>query len=144
MEPVARLPQSQPGLQKLLHVPRQGEVRTRPEHRCPLKGRDLLRSAEMERAEKGIHLFVKHDAGGELRRGVVFVKEIVPRAAIATVARLLYGEPYERWEMSNFRNEEHVRYSWSRGECTNNLSVTRGNSLGVPEPGSHGASIIAH
>ena len=28
------------------------------------------------------------------RRGVVFVKEIVPRAAIATVARVLYNENY--------------------------------------------------
>src|ERR1700712_4984831 len=32
--------------------------------------------------------------GGE--RGVVFIRELVPRGAIATVARLLYNEPYRR------------------------------------------------
>ncbi len=31
---------------------------------------------------------------GEVRRGVVFVREYVPRFAIATTARLLYQEPY--------------------------------------------------
>ena len=105
---------------------------------------DFLVPFHVNFEEVNLRFYVKRDTGGELRRGVVFVKEIVPRAAIATVARLLYGEPYERWEMSNFRNEEHVRYSWSRGECTNNLSVARGNSLGVPEPGSHGEFIIEH
>ena len=33
-------------------------------------------------------------AGGETRRGVVFIRELVPRAAVAVVARRLYGEPY--------------------------------------------------
>ncbi len=35
------------------------------------------------------------DRGASFRRGVVFVREIVPRVAIATVARLVYNEPYE-------------------------------------------------
>lgn len=32
---------------------------------------------------------------GELRRAVVFIKELVPSRVIATAARLLYNEPYE-------------------------------------------------
>ncbi|MBC7865002.1 MAG: DUF2071 domain-containing protein, partial [Bacteroidia bacterium] len=32
---------------------------------------------------------------GSWRRGVSFVKEMVPHALIATAARRLYGEPYE-------------------------------------------------
>jgi uncharacterized protein len=31
---------------------------------------------------------------GQLRRAVVFVRELVPRAAIAAVARMVYNEPY--------------------------------------------------
>jgi uncharacterized protein YqjF (DUF2071 family) len=31
---------------------------------------------------------------GEIRRGVCFIREFVPRFAIATVARVLYNEPY--------------------------------------------------
>ncbi len=37
---------------------------------------------------------VRRMADGEVRRGVVFVREFVPRFAIATTARLLYQEPY--------------------------------------------------
>ena len=32
---------------------------------------------------------------GEIRRGVVFIAEVVPRRAIATTARLVYGENYK-------------------------------------------------
>src|SRR6188474_1200737 len=31
---------------------------------------------------------------GEIRRAVVFVRELVPRQAIATIARRMYNEPY--------------------------------------------------
>lgn len=37
---------------------------------------------------------------GELRRGVVFIRELVPRHAIAAVARWLYNEPYLAVPMS--------------------------------------------
>src|SRR5215207_4321005 len=51
--------------------------------------------------EVNLRFYVKRDTGTEVRRGVVFVKEIVPRRAIAFVARALYDEPYEQWRMSN-------------------------------------------
>ena len=45
--------------------------------------------------EVNLRFYVKRRApDGEWRRGVVFVQERVPRAAIAWVARTLYGEPY--------------------------------------------------
>ena len=37
---------------------------------------------------------VRHMPDGEVRRGVCFIREFVPRAAIAFVARALYEEPY--------------------------------------------------
>ena len=45
--------------------------------------------------EINLRFYVRH--GGE--RGVVFIRELVPRRAIATVARLLYNEPYQRVPM---------------------------------------------
>src|SRR4051812_45917186 len=45
--------------------------------------------------EVNLRFYVKRTASDEVRRGVVFIKEIVPRYAIATVARVMYGEPYE-------------------------------------------------
>src|SRR5947207_15393400 len=39
--------------------------------------------------EVNLRFYVKPQAGDEIRRGVVFIKEIVPRVAIATVARVM-------------------------------------------------------
>ena len=44
--------------------------------------------------EVNLRFYVRREESDGVRRGVVFVKEIVPRRAIATVARLLYGEKY--------------------------------------------------
>ncbi|MGD9588560.1 MAG: YqjF family protein [Pyrinomonadaceae bacterium] len=105
---------------------------------------DFLVPFHVNFEEVNLRFYVKREADDELRRGVVFVKEIVPRGAIAAVARILYGEPYERWKMSNFRDDELVRYTWEKGECINTLSVQRGENLGVPAEGSHGEFIIEH
>jgi uncharacterized protein len=44
--------------------------------------------------EVNLRFYVRRKASDGWRRGVVFVKEIVPRLAVAGVARLLYGERY--------------------------------------------------
>jgi uncharacterized protein YqjF (DUF2071 family) len=44
--------------------------------------------------EVNLRFYVRRREGREVRRGVVFVKEIVPRRAIAQVARWSYGEKY--------------------------------------------------
>jgi uncharacterized protein YqjF (DUF2071 family) len=49
--------------------------------------------------EVNLRFYVRRLVGGEVRRGVVFVREIVPRRAIAIVARLLYNEPYRALPM---------------------------------------------
>ena len=94
--------------------------------------------------EVNLRFYVRRESDGELRRGVVFVKEIVPRYAITQVARTLYGEPYECWRMSHTRDGKRVEYSWNKSDCTNRISVHRGENLGVPAAGSHGEFIIEH
>lgn len=94
--------------------------------------------------EVNLRFYVRRETEDEVRRGVVFLKEIVPKTAIATVARVMYGEPYERWSMSNSRDARLVRYGWERGNCANSLSVQRGANLGVPDTNSHGEFIIEH
>jgi uncharacterized protein YqjF (DUF2071 family) len=44
--------------------------------------------------EVNLRFYVVRETGDEQRRGVVFVKEVVPRLAVAATARLLYGENY--------------------------------------------------
>src|ERR1700719_4603074 len=41
--------------------------------------------------EVNLRFYVRHKESGENRRGVVFIAEIVPKLAVATVARLVYG-----------------------------------------------------
>jgi len=65
---------------------------------------------------------------GDWRRAVVFVKEIVPRRAVAWVARALYGENYLALPMSHRITQEgderRVSYGWRfRGEACG-LGVT--------------------
>ncbi len=105
---------------------------------------DFLIPFHVKFEEVNLRFYVRREAANEVRRGVVFIKEIVPRGAIAAVARTLYGEPYERWKMSHFCNDEHVRYSWEKRGCSNTLSVARGESQGVPAENSHGEFIIEH
>jgi uncharacterized protein len=44
--------------------------------------------------EVNLRFYVRRQEGAESRRGVVFIAEIVPRQAVAKVARALYRENY--------------------------------------------------
>lgn len=70
--------------------------------------------------EVNLRFYVCRHSNAGLRRGVVFVKELVPRRAIAWVARAVYGEKYVAVPMSHeiqlFQTGEFakldVSYSW--------------------------------
>ncbi len=94
--------------------------------------------------EVNLRFYVKRETETETRRGVVFVKEIVPRFALAFVARTFYGEPYEVWRMSHAKSENDLSYAWWKGDCQNQLKVKIGENLGVPDTESHGEFIIEH
>jgi uncharacterized protein YqjF (DUF2071 family) len=94
--------------------------------------------------EVNLRFYIKRETAGETRRGVVFVKEIVPRRAISLVARTFYGEPYETWKMSRLQTERKLAYFWSKGNCSNSISVEIGKNQGIPEANSHGEFIIEH
>jgi len=51
--------------------------------------------------EVNLRFYVRRHEGDENRRGVVFIAEIVPKWAIAQVARLAYGENYFRRPMKH-------------------------------------------
>jgi len=52
-----------------------------------------------EFAEVNLRFCVRREVQGELRRGVVFIAEIVPKRLIAATARFIYGENYFRLPM---------------------------------------------
>ncbi len=84
--------------------------------------------------EVNLRFYVRRQEGQEVRRGVVFIREIVPRRAIALVARAVYNENYIALPMTheidvNGRNAPAVSYRWrtSRGWSTITLEA-QGNS----------------
>lgn len=44
--------------------------------------------------EVNLRFYVRHSLDGELRLGIVFIREMVPRPIVGGMARLLYREPY--------------------------------------------------
>jgi uncharacterized protein len=68
--------------------------------------------------EVNLRFYVRRRGPEGWRRGVVFIKEIVPRAAIALVARVLYGENYVAMPMRERADPEGsgvVEYGWRHG-----------------------------
>jgi uncharacterized protein YqjF (DUF2071 family) len=94
--------------------------------------------------EMNLRFYVERKLTNEIRRGVVFVKEIVPRSAICWVANTLYGENYEVWATSHEDGENEIGYTWSRDDCENSMSVEYKESLGVPADESKETFIIEH
>ena len=73
--------------------------------------------------EVNLRFYVRREVQGELRRGVVFIKEIVPRRAIAWVARVLYNENYVALPMRHVVEAGSARYEWRLRGAWNRLSV---------------------
>jgi uncharacterized protein YqjF (DUF2071 family) len=84
------------------------------------------------------------------KRGVVFIRELVPKRAIAAVARWVFNEKYQRVPMAHrieIRPNGDVaqaEYSWRAGreECAMRIE-TEGVSF-LPEEGSAGQFITEH
>jgi uncharacterized protein YqjF (DUF2071 family) len=98
--------------------------------------------------EVNLRFYVRKRSADTWRRGVVFVRELVPRQAIAVVARAFYGENYLALPMKH--DIEHVdlklnvEYSWRRGRQWESLKM---NATGEPQnipAGSHAEFITEH
>jgi len=71
--------------------------------------------------EINLRFYVRREADDGWRRGVVFIKEIVPRAAIALMARWLYNENYVALPTGHVicrgedspKSIESVKYYWT-------------------------------
>ena len=101
--------------------------------------------------EVNLRFYVRRKASDGWRRGVVFVKEIVPRIAIALTARLVYGENYVALPMEHRIELEAATdapraasYSWwSRGR-ENRLELAVGGDAHQAPDGSDAEFITEH
>lgn len=99
--------------------------------------------------EVNLRFYVRRYVDGELRRAVVFVRELVPRRAIAGVARWLYNEPYRAVPMAHSvtldrRSGGHAEYSWRfRGEDFR-LRASGSGPARPLEPGTKAEFVTEH
>ena len=99
--------------------------------------------------EVNLRFYVRRQAEDGWRRGVVFVKEIVPRAAIAFVARRFYHEPYLALPMLHRIEgaDDAVRsaeYSWQFRQRKNLLRLVTAGTAQPLVPGSEAEFITEH
>ena len=74
--------------------------------------------------EVNLRFYVRRKADDGWRRGVVFIKEIVPRAAIAFAARKFYNENYVALPMGHKIDAHSAEYSWRFRGRENRIKVT--------------------
>ncbi len=98
--------------------------------------------------EVNLRFYVRKKSADTWRRGVVFVRELVPRRAIALVARTFYGENYValpmKHEIDHLDGKLRVEYSWRRGRKWESLKMS---AMGEPETipaGTHPEFITEH
>ncbi len=98
--------------------------------------------------EVNLRFYVRRQYGAEERRGVVFIAEIVPRLAVATLARVIYRENYVCLPMShNVRSEgveRAVEYRWHVKNQWCKLTAKASSESALPPEGSLEQFITEH
>jgi uncharacterized protein YqjF (DUF2071 family) len=101
--------------------------------------------------EVNLRFYVRRTVAGELRRGVVFVREIVPRWAVAKVAQVRFGERYMALPMRHKVIEPtseggrvQVEYGWRQGQKWNTVRAECGGRPALPPAESREAFFTEH
>ena len=102
--------------------------------------------------EVNLRFYVRREVNGEVRRGVTFIREIVPRAAIAVVARLAYNEPYVALPMRHAVGVQQnvdaapstIRYEWRQRAGWSAIAVEASGTATALASGSEAEFITEH
>ncbi len=101
--------------------------------------------------EVNLRFYVRRLVNGEARRAVTFLREVVPRRAIALVARIAYNEPYiacrmrsEAPDVPAVTDPGRVAYSWRHRGRWNAIGVRPAGPPRALEAGSEAAFITEH
>lgn len=98
--------------------------------------------------EFNLRFYVKHLDGSTWKRGVVFIKEIVPKWAITFVANTLYKENYATaamkhvWEVRG--QKRHTEYYFKHQEKWQSIKLISENKLSPVVPNSETEFITEH
>lgn len=78
--------------------------------------------------EINLRFYVRYKQNNHWKRGVVFIKEIVPKCAITLVANTLYNEKYETLPTKHswlyHQNQQTIEYQWKKKNNWNSIKAT--------------------
>jgi uncharacterized protein YqjF (DUF2071 family) len=94
--------------------------------------------------EVNLRFYVRRKGPEGWRRGVVFIKEIVPRTAIAATARAFYNENYIALPMSHEAGSAKAVYRWRHRSRWHSLSVITTGEAHEAGAGSEEEFITEH
>ncbi len=98
--------------------------------------------------EVNLRFYVKRTDGVEIKRGVVFISEIVPYKIVSFLANLLYKEHYIVAEMESIVKLEdgnkNINYSWKPKTETYSIHTSFNKELKTIEPNSLEEFIYEH
>ncbi|MGB6668029.1 MAG: DUF2071 domain-containing protein [Candidatus Acidiferrum sp.] len=98
--------------------------------------------------EVNLRFYVRRSVANEIRRGVVFIAEIVPKAVIAAAARLIYGENYVclpmRHSSSITDSKKALGYGWQLENRWCQLNTQTEGISQLPSEGSLEQFITEH
>lgn len=98
--------------------------------------------------EVNLRFYVRYKQDGEWKRGVVFIKELVPKSMITLIANSLYSENYETRQMKHsyqhYNDLFHVEYQWKVNRDWNFLKVSTSPSKEAISEGSEEQFITEH
>jgi len=99
--------------------------------------------------EVNLRFYVRQrEPDGTEKRGVVFIREFVPRAAITIIANTLYEEPYAtlptRYSIESTAKALNVRYDWRYKRTWHSLAAEARPTPRSIAPGSEEEFITEH
>lgn len=98
--------------------------------------------------EVNLRFYVKRFENGEWKRGVVFIKEIVPKKAITFIANTWYQEHYETQKMKHEiienENTNTFIYQWKNNKKWNTIQIETKNFLSEIKVDSEAEFITEH
>jgi len=98
--------------------------------------------------EVNLRFYVKRLENNKWKRGVVFIKEIVPKAAITLVANTFYKEHYETMAMDHHWSDDGVNktveYKWKKNKRWHTIQVEAISESSPLIPGSETEFITEH
>ena len=99
--------------------------------------------------EVNLRFYVKCSRDQETKKGVVFIKEIVPSWLVSKTANLLYGENYQNKKMHSSiellaSSMKNISYEIKDSDSTNNFSASVENSGKIPPRDGLGSYITEH